>query len=309
MLAANPIRGACLSEIMARTETVASKNRSKIMFVLLLTSVYLVVEVAGSIFTHSLALLADATHMFIDLTAVSMTLIAINFSTKKPNTKKTYGYLRAEVMVAFINALILLAAAAYIFYQAYQRFVSPPAEIYALPMLAIAFVGLLVNIASMKVMGGMSKKSINAKGLYLEAMMDGLSSAGVVVTGAIILFTNLYVADAVFSVIVGIMIIPRVFELLGESSHILMEGTPSGMDVNGISRELRRISGVRYVHDLHVWCLTSGVCSASVHLVVRKGCNNDKTLNCVCGLLKDKFDIQHATVQFEVGRMKDEFTH
>jgi cobalt-zinc-cadmium efflux system protein len=256
------------------------------------------VEIAGGLWTGSLALLADAAHMLTDAGGLALALVAVHFAERPATPQKTYGYVRMEVLSALTNAVVLLLLTIYIFYEAYQRFVNPP-EILGTPMLAVAVVGLVVNLASMKLLSAGSSESLNVKGAYFEVLSDMLGSLGVIVGAGIVMLTGWTLADPIIGAGIGLFIIPRTWNLLKQAIHILMEGTPPEIDLALLERKLRDIPGVTAVHDLHVWTITSGLDAMSCHLVVADIARGRETLVSAAEAMKSGFGLTHTTIQIE----------
>jgi len=256
------------------------------------------VEVIGGLWTGSLALLADAAHMLTDAGGLGLALIAIRFAERPATPQKTYGYVRMEVMSALTNAVVLLLLTTYILYEAYQRFLNPP-DILGGPMLAVAVVGLAVNLVSMKLLSAGSSESLNVKGAYFEVLSDMLGSLGVIVAAAIVMLTGWKLADPIVGAGIGLFIVPRTWVLLRQAIHILMEGTPATVDIALLERNLLAIPGVIAVHDLHVWTITSGIDAMSCHLVLADMAQSRVTLLSAQELMKSKFGLTHTTVQIE----------
>jgi len=276
----------------------AVRQKQRLSLVLYLTTTYLIVEVVGGRLTGSLALLADAGHMLTDVGGLGLSLLAIRFAEKPATPQKTYGFYRAEILAALANALVLLVVSFFVLYEAYRRFAEPP-EVRSLPMLLVAAVGLIVNLLGMWLLSGRSEKSLNVKGAYLEVMSDALSSVGVIVAGIIMLTTGWYLADPIISMAIGLFILPRTWSLLTQSVHILMEGAPPRLDVTSVEAAMRQVEGVREVHDLHVWTLTSGLDAISAHVVVDLLDQGQAVLGGVRRVLRERFDIGHITIQIE----------
>ena len=237
--------------------TAAGRQQSRLLWALALTVTYMTAEIVGGVFTGSLALLADAAHMFTDAGGLILSLLAIRFASRPATPQKSYGYLRAEILSALLNAIVLLLLTIYILYEAYQRFLSPP-EILSGPMLVVAIIGLAVNLISMRLLAGGSSTSLNIRGAYFEVLGDMLGSLGVIVAALVVMWTGWTLADPLIGAAIGIFIIPRTWRLLGEVTHILLEGAPAGKDIALIECALNQIPGVVGVHDLHVWTITSG---------------------------------------------------
>jgi len=232
---------------------------------LVLTCGFLVVEVAGAVWSGSLALLADAGHMLADAAGLGLALFAIWIAARPPTPAKTYGYYRAEILAALVNAIVLLAVAGGILVETYRRVLAPPV-ILGGPMLAVATVGLVVNLACAWLLHGAAAASLNVRAAYLEVLADALSSIGVVAAGAIVVATGWTLADPLVSGAIGFVIVPRTWRLLRQAVNVLLEGTPAHLDLGEIEDAMRSVAGVRRVHDLHVWTLTSEREAMSAHV-------------------------------------------
>jgi cobalt-zinc-cadmium efflux system protein len=276
----------------------AGASLGRLLAVLLLVLGYLVVEVVGALLTNSLALLADAGHMLTDAVGVGLALLAIHFAAQPASPAKTYGYYRLEILAAVANALLLFGVAAYILYEAIQRFADPP-EVVSLPMAAIAAVGLVVNLVSMRLLAAGAEHSLNLRGAYLEVMGDFLGSAAVLVAAGVILVTGWTPADPIASVLIAVLILPRTWGLLGDAIDVLLQATPRGINLDEVRAHLLRAEDVDDIHDLHAWSLTSGVNVVSAHVVMRTGADPARVLDEVCACLTDDFDMEHSTIQLE----------
>jgi cobalt-zinc-cadmium efflux system protein len=258
----------------------------------------MIAEVVGAIVTGSLALLADAAHMMTDVGGLGLALLAIRYAAKEATPQRTYGYLRMEVLSALANAVVLLLLTVYILYEAYQRFQAPP-EVLSGPMLVVAVIGLVVNLISMWLLAGGSSESLNVKGAYFEVLGDMLGSIGVILASLIIMWTGWELADPIIGAGIGLFIVPRTWILLKQATHILMEATPSNIDVSAIEKRLSTLPGVTAVHDLHVWTVTSGFDSMSCHLVVEDTSTWREVLRQARALVRQEFKIDHVTIQIE----------
>ncbi|MBS0426563.1 MAG: cation transporter [Proteobacteria bacterium] len=264
---------------------------------LILTNTFLVAEVVGGVVTGSLALISDAAHMFTDAAALAIALAAIRVGKRPADAKRTFGYHRFEIIAAAFNALLLFGVAIYILFEAYQRIKSPPA-IESTGMLVIATLGLVINLISMKLLAAGKDESLNVKGAYLEVWSDMLGSIGVIVGAIVIRFTGWTWVDSAIAVLIGLWVLPRTWILLRDSVNILLEGVPADLDIAAIRRALVGVPGVSSVHELHVWAMTSGKASLSVHLVSPKG-DADKLTRACAHLLEEKFALHHTTIQVE----------
>lgn len=275
-----------------------ARHRRSLIWALALTTTFLVVEVIGAWISGSLALLADAAHMLTDAGGLALALFAIWFAARPPSAAKTYGYLRAEVLAALINAVVLLLLAVYILYEAYQRIFAPP-EVASTPMLIVAVVGLVVNLISMRLLAAGSEESLNLKGAYFEVLADMLGSLGVIASALIIMFTGWTLADPIIGAAIGLFIVPRTWALLKHAVNILLEGTPAGFELAKLDEALRALPGVIDTHDLHVWTITSGIDAMSGHLVIADGADQQALLVAARTVLHETFGIDHSTIQIE----------
>ena len=276
-------------------------REGKLWMTLALTAGFMLAEIVGGLLTNSLALLSDAAHMFTDAAALAVSLAAIRVAKRAADHKRTFGYYRFEILAAAYNAAVLFLVAGYILYEAYKRFVEPP-QVQALGMLAVAAVGLVVNLIGMSLLRGGSAGSLNVKGAYLEVWSDMLGSVGVIVAAVVIRFTGWTWVDPLVAVGIGLWVLPRTWTLLKESINILLEGVPGGLKLDEIEQALLAVPGVGSVHDLHVWALTSGKNSLTVHLVCDGSTTEEQELlRSAAGMLAARFGITHATIQVETG--------
>jgi len=286
----------------------AGKNKRQLAIVFFMTGFYLIVEVIGGFWTGSLALLADAGHMLTDVAGVGLALLAIKFAERPASPERTYGYYRVEILAALTNAVVLILISLYILYEAYQRFKNPP-EVESGWMLGVASVGLVINIIGVMILRAGSKESLNMKGAYFEVLSDMLTSIGVIIAGVIMLTTGWYYADPLISEGIGLFILPRTWILLRDAVGVLLEGTPSDVNIVKLRKSLSAIEGVAEIHDLHVWSLTSGVNALSVHAVLADGAEHDDVLTRVHEHCVEEFKITHVTVQTERKGFASHETH
>lgn len=275
-----------------------ARHTGRLSWALGLTAAYMFAEIIGGLVTGSLALLADAAHMLTDVAGLALSLIAIRLAAREATAKLTYGYLRLEILAALTNAVVLLLLTVYIVYEAYLRFLAPP-EILSLPMLAVAVVGLIVNLISMRLLVGGSSESLNVKGAYFEVLGDMFGSIGVIAAALLTMWTGWRLADPIIGACIGLFIVPRTWILLKQVTNILMEGTPEHIDMDELQRRFLAIPGVRAVRDLHVWTITSGVDALSCHLVVDDLAQGPRFLRQARGLVKRDFGVDHVTIQIE----------
>lgn len=277
-----------------------SAKRRPLTIALAITIAFLIIEVIGGIVTNSLALLADAGHMATDAAALLLALFASWLATRPATPRRSFGYMRAEILAAAVNAALLLILSFYIFYEAWQRFSDPP-EIRSGLMLVVAVAGLVANLVSAWVLsrGGGHKHDLNTRGAFLHVVGDLLGSVATIVAALIIMVTGWEKADPILSVLIGGLIVFSAWRLLKEAVDILLEATPAGIDPGEVRAALRTVPGVAEVHDLHIWTVTSGVIAASAHLEVTNVRTWNHTLSAASELLASRFDIAHATLQPE----------
>lgn len=292
----------------SHAHTPSSRNKRRLGLVLALTSSYLIVEVVGGLLTGSLALLADAGHMLTDIGGLGLALLAIRFAERPATPEKTYGYYRVEILAALVNAVFLIGISVYVLYEAYQRFRSPP-EVQSQPMIIVAAVGLVVNILGVIILRTGSKESLNMKGAYFEVLSDLLTSVGVIVGGGVMAVTGWYIVDPILSAGIGLFIFPRTWMLLKDAVGILLEGTPSDINLKALREGIEQVPGVADVHDLHVWALTSGVNAMSAHVVCDGQTSYDQVMSAVRAHILREFKIQHVTLQVEPSACEPGDTH
>jgi cobalt-zinc-cadmium efflux system protein len=287
-----------VNEPTATWTSAASRHRVRLRLVLAITLTFLVIEVIGAIFTNSLALLADAGHLFTDVAGIGLALFAIRIGARPADEERTFGMYRAEILAAVVNAVLLFAVAAYVLYEAWQRFLDPP-EIEGGLMLVVAVAGLLANAVSLMLLHDAQRQSLNMRGAYLEVLGDLLGSAAVVVAALVVTTNGALRADPIASGIIGLLIIPRTWKLLREAVDVLLEGTPRDVDLSEVRRHILETPGVTNVHDLHAWAITSGMNVVSAHVVVGATTDPARVLERLSACLSDDFDIEHSTFQLE----------
>ncbi len=275
---------------------------------LAITFLYFVVEVAGGIWTNSLALLSDAGHMLSDVAALGLSLLAFQISRRPATPQKTFGYHRFEIVAALVNGLVLWLIVGVIFHEAYQRFFTPPA-VQSLGMLIIATTGLGVNIAAGLTLYSSHHESLNVHGAFLHVVGDALGSVGAIIAALVMLSTGWYLADPLISLLIGGLILYTSWGLIKESADILMQSVPRGIVLDEVQNSMESVSGVLKVHDLHVWAVTSGVFTLSAHAVINGDRDFHQVLSEMEKALSEKFDIRHTTIQLETkSREAEEFT-
>jgi cobalt-zinc-cadmium efflux system protein len=278
----------------------ASANQRRLLIALATTGLMTMVELVGGLLSNSLALQGDAGHMFTDTLALGLSVVALSLARRPASQTRTYGFHRAEVLAALANGTILVLICGYIFYEAYQRFVDPP-EVRGSLMLAVAAVGLLANLVGILILRSAGRDNLNVRGAFLHMWGDTISSVGVIVGGVIILATDWTMVDPIISIFIGLLILRGAVKLVLESSDILLEAVPKHLDVTQISNALREIEGVRDVHDVHLWTITSGIYALSCHLVIedRMVSGSSQIVETVNQALSQKFGIGHSTLQLE----------
>jgi cobalt-zinc-cadmium efflux system protein len=283
---------------MPHVHSAGAAHRTRLVWVFGLTLSILVVEVVGGLLSNSLALLADAGHVFTDVFGIGFALAAIWFAGRPATSARTFGFLRLEILAAVGNALLLFGVAAFVLFEGWRR-LSEPAEVASGLMLAVATVGLVVNAISLYLLRDAQGHSLNMRGAYLEVMGDLAGSVAVVVAALVIAFTGWTAADAVASGVIGLLIIPRTWALLREALDILLEATPKGIDLDVVREHILEAPGVAGVHDLHAWTITSGMNVVSAHVVLKEGAQTGDILDHLGMCLSDDFDIKHSTFQLE----------
>ena len=263
-----------------------------------LSACFMVVQVVVGWWTNSLALLADAAHLFVDAAGVGLSLFAVWFAERPATAEKTYGYYRVEILAAVVNGVVLCVLALAILVEAWDR-LGVRHEVSAGPVLVVAVAGLGVNLLAAWLLHAGAGESLNVRGAYLEVLGDALSSGAVIVAAAVILVTGWTAADALASAAIGLLILPRTFALLKQAVNVLLEGVPAHLDLVEIETALRSAPGVKRVHDLHVWTLTSGREAMSAHVEVEAGTPPDGILDELHLVLHARFGIDHTTIQIE----------
>jgi cobalt-zinc-cadmium efflux system protein len=281
-----------------------ASNRRLLALSLGITTVVMVVQIVGAILSGSLALLADAAHVFTDAAALVVALVASAVAARPANDRRTFGYQRAEVFGALVNGVILIALSIWVAVEGVRRLLIPAeAEVSGGLMLVVAIVGLLANAVAMWLLSAAQRRSINVRGAYLEVLGDLLGSAAVIVAAIVILATGWAQADAIASLLIAAMIVPRAIGLLREVASVLSEGAPKGTHVREIREHILSTPGIVDVHDVHVWQLTRGAPVMSAHVVVdndvlaagRSGSILAQLQSC----LAQHFDVEHSTFQLE----------
>jgi cobalt-zinc-cadmium efflux system protein len=280
--------------------------RGSLKAALFITATFLVAEFLGALYTNSLALLADSGHMLTDVAALGLSFFAIRFATRRATPRKTYGFYRVEILIALLNGVFLILVSLYIFYEAYHRFLNP-AQVRADWMLIVASVGLLANLASAWLLFGKHHESLNIRGAFFHVLSDAIGSVGAILASLAIMFGGYAMADPMISVVVGVLILWSSWILIRDAVDILLESTPAHINIVSLREQLGCVNGVGSVHDLHVWTLTSGVLAMSCHVVAHgDGFNRTDLLNGVNRIAREKFRIDHTTIQIEESNVPQE---
>jgi cobalt-zinc-cadmium efflux system protein len=270
----------------------------RLPLVLGLTVLYAAAEVAGGLYSGSLALLADAGHMLSDVAALGLSLFAFWVARRPPTPTRTYGYHRMEILAALANGAALVAIAGWITVEAAHRLMDPPPVAGGIVM-AVAFGGLVINGAGMLLLGGDKDRSLNLRGAWLHLLADALGSVAVVVSGALVWGFGWAWADPLASALVALLVVHAAWNLVKEAAAVLMEWAPGHVDVDAVREAMAGVDGVAGVHDLHVWTITSGMECLSGHVVARAGRDPHGLLDDVSCMLRQRFGIEHATIQVE----------
>ncbi len=275
-----------------------SASRRALVIVLLLTLIFTVVEVVGGVLTDSLALLADAGHMVSDVVAIALALIALTLAQRPSSPRRSFGFQRAEILAAFVNGLALVLVSAWIVWEAVRRLDDPP-EILGGWMLVVALVGLTVNAVAATILLRSGRESLNVDAAFRHVIADFLGSAGVLVAALVIVLTGWEIVDPLVSILIAALIVASAWSILRDSTAILMEETPSGIDADEVARAIVEVDGVSSVHDLHVWRITSGFDALSAHVLVGQGEDCHARRRDVERMISERFGIAHTTLQVD----------
>ena len=274
-----------------------------------LTALFMLVEVAGGLWSNSLALLSDAAHMFTDVMALGISLFAVRMARRPADARRTYGYARMEALGALANSGLLFVAAGIILWEAVGRLRTPqPVALDA--MLGVAVLGLVVNLVSMRLLAAGAGESLNVRGAYLEVWSDMLGSLGVIAGALLIRYTGWTLLDPIIAVLIALWVLPRTWALLRAAGQVLMQGVPAGLDIDAVRDAMQAVPGVAAVHDLHVWALGSRKPILTAHvLLAEAAADADGVRVQVAAMLQARFDIDHATLQVEARHCGAEGLH
>ncbi len=286
----------------------SSNSWRRLSVVLFLTALYMVAEAVGAWWTGSLALLADAGHMFTDVAALILALSAVWFGARPATSKKTFGYYRLEIIAALVNGVALVVMSLLIFYGAYERWLDPPV-VRSGPMIAVAAGGLIVNLICAWILHGRHEIDLNIRGAWMHVMGDALGSVAAILAGVCMALFGWYAADALFSAVIGLLIIYGSVRLIRESTNVLLEGTPAHINLAAVEDAILATDGVANVHDLHVWTITSGRDALSAHVIHAHSISQPDLLRELRAKLHDRFGVDHLTIQMETPDFEDETYH
>ncbi|NID14180.1 cation diffusion facilitator family transporter [Luteibacter yeojuensis] len=288
---------------------VAGSSEKKLLFAFVLTLLMLVLEAAGGLVSGSLALLADAGHMLVDALALLLAFLGARFAARPADARRTYGYGRIEVLAGFVNALTQFALVGFILYEAVQRLFSPE-PILSGVMLVVAVLGLVANLVVLRTLHGHDPDDVNVAGASLHVLGDLLGSVGAVLAALAVRWLDWNWADPVLSILVSLLILRSAWSLVRRSGHILLEGTPEGVDLAVVQRELHAAdAGIVDIHHVHVWQVTAGSRMATLHAELAPGAeqaDQARVLAAIKRMLSDRWRVEHATVQFDPGPCPDE---
>jgi cobalt-zinc-cadmium efflux system protein len=284
------------------------RSKGRLVWVLALTSAYMIAEAVGGYLTNSLALLADAGHMLTDVAALALALLAVWFGSRPATPQKTFGYFRLEILAALTNGVALVLIALLVLYHAYERFYAP-GEVETGLMLAVASGGLAVNLFCAWLLHASHAGDLNVRGAWLHLMADALGSVGAITAGLLMRFYGWQRADAVVSALIAVLIIWSAWHLIRESTNVLLEGTPAHINLASVEQAIRTTGGVEDVHDLHVWTITSGLEALSAHVVHARGVSQPALLGELRSKLHAEFGVDHLTIQMETEEFEDDPFH
>ena len=281
-------------------------NKTRMLIAAVLTGGFMVAEAVGGILTGSLALLADAGHMLTDSVSLAFAWYAFHLAERSATSRLTYGYGRLKTLVAYTNGLTIFAIAAWIVWEAWDRF-SDPSPVLGGPMLVIALLGLAINIGAFLVLHGGSREDLNMRGALLHVIGDLLGSVAALAAAGVILATGWYPIDPILSVLVALLLFRSAWGLVRDAGHVLLEGTPPSMDRDRIARDIEaNVTGVREVHHMHVWSLDGTRNMATLHACLVEETDSHAAIGAIKSRLSEHHGIGHATVEPEFGRCADE---
>ena len=277
----------------------SGRHHRRLAIALALVAAFFVVEAVAALMTGSLALLSDAGHMLTDVVGLGMALAAVRLGLRgSERPHRSFGWYRAEILAALVNAVLLFGVAGYVLVVAAGRWADPP-DLDPAPMLAVGALGLVVACASVLLLHRGQRDSLNLRGAYLEVLADALGSLGVVTAATVLWLTGWPYADPLFAAAIGVFIVPRAWRLGRESLRVLLQAAPAHLSPEQMRHDLALLEGVVDVHDVHAWTLTSGMEVVSAHVMVSAAADSHDVLDRASALLVERYDVEHATVQVE----------
>ncbi|MCH9674543.1 MAG: cation diffusion facilitator family transporter [Gammaproteobacteria bacterium] len=274
-------------------------NQRRVLWAIVLTGSFMLVEVIGGLAAGSLALLADAGHMLLDVVALTMTWLGFRLSHRPADRRRSFGYRRIQILAAFVNGITLILAAVWIVFEAVQRLFSP-AEVDGMLLIIVASIGLVVNVVAFLILSGGDTHNLNMRGGLAHVLSDMLGSVAAVISGVVIVMTNWVQVDAFLSLLVAALVLRAAWGVTRDSAHILLEGTPSSVDVEQIEQGLAAsVAGVSAVHHVHVWSLTASDLLMTLHVVADATVSHDALITDINRYLAEHWQIAHATIQIE----------
>jgi cobalt-zinc-cadmium efflux system protein len=282
----------------SRAPTAAARHAPNMAGALMVSVAILLAELAAGIASNSLALLADAAHVFADVSGIALALVAVRLAARPRSDARTFGLYRLEIVAAAANALLLLGIAAFVFYEGLRRLIAPP-EVEAGLVTLVAAGAIVANLISVRLLSAGGRESLTVRGAYLEVLGDLFGSVAVLVASVVVLLTGWYQADALASLVVAVLIVPRTVALLRDSLDVLLEATPRGVDLDHVRGHILDAPGVSDVHDLHAWTITSGMNVVSAHVVLKPDAQPGDVLDFLATCLADDYDVNHSTFQLE----------
>jgi cobalt-zinc-cadmium efflux system protein len=280
----------------------------RLLITIILTACFMLIEYAAGVFFKSLSLISDASHMMTDVSALIISWVAVKLSQIPANSKKTFGYYRFEILAASFNTSLLLLVGIYIFIEAIKR-IYEPAVINSSGMIIVAIIGFLINLLSVSILHSSKDDNLNFKSAYLEVMSDMISSLGVIIGAIIIHFTHLFWLDTVIAILISFWIVPRTWALLRESINILLESVPEHINYHEVKKSLLSLSGVKNIHDLHIWSLSTHKINLTAHVLIQKEANMQEVLGFLQENVKKQYSITHTTFQLEYENCGDNLVH
>ena len=280
---------------------VRAKSENRLTIAIAISIVAVVIEIYGARLSNSLALLSDAGHIFTDVLTLSIGVIAIRLAKRAHTSMMTYGFHRAEILAALVNGASLIGISGYIFYEAFLRFFNPP-EVQAPILLAVAAIGFVANVGVTKLLWSNGIEDLNVRAIMLHSISDMLGSLGVICGAIILLFTGLTLIDPIIAIIIGGLILKNAIDVTSKAGLVLLEGVPREIDMELVTKELLSVEGVRGVHELHVWCITSGFFALTGHVTIENQMlsSAQAIMERINTILRDKFSIVHVTLQPEL---------